>query len=47
METIRELAALQGRRAIVTGAAGFLGRVFSDTLAELGADLILSIFFFC
>ena len=41
METIRELAALQGRRAIVTGAAGFLGRVFSDTLAELGADLIL------
>jgi len=41
MTTIRELSNLAGRRALITGAAGGLGRVFADTLAELGADLIL------
>ena len=41
MSTINELSDLSGRRAIITGATGGLGKVFADTLAELGADLIL------
>lgn len=41
MTTIRELSNLRGRRALITGAAGNLGGVFADTLAELGADLVL------
>jgi NAD(P)-dependent dehydrogenase (short-subunit alcohol dehydrogenase family) len=41
MTSILELSSLRGRVALITGAAGALGRVFSDTLAELGADLIL------
>lgn len=32
---------LKNRRAVITGAAGGLGRVLADTLAELGADLVL------
>ncbi len=32
---------LRGRRAMLTGALGGLGRVMAHTLAELGADLIL------
>ena len=32
---------LKGRRALITGATGRLGRVMADTLAELGADLVL------
>ncbi len=41
MSTIKELADLSGRRALITGATGGLGKVFADTLAELGSDLIL------
>lgn len=41
MSTVKELSDLSGRRALITGATGGLGRVFADTLAELGADLIL------
>lgn len=41
MSTINELSDLSGRRAIITGATGGLGKFFADTLAELGADLIL------
>lgn len=41
MSTINELGNLSGRRALITGATGGLGKVFADTLAELGADLIL------
>jgi NAD(P)-dependent dehydrogenase (short-subunit alcohol dehydrogenase family) len=37
----KELSNLQGRRALITGASGHLGKVFADTLAELGSDLIL------
>ena len=32
---------LKGRRALITGATGALGQVIADTLAELGADLVL------
>jgi NAD(P)-dependent dehydrogenase (short-subunit alcohol dehydrogenase family) len=39
--TIKELSNLNGRRALITGATGNLGKVMADTLAELGADLIL------
>ncbi len=41
MTTLKELMDLRGRRALITGAGGGLGRVMADTLAELGADLIL------
>ena len=41
MTTIKELSNLKGRRALITGAAGGLGKVMADTLAELGADLVL------
>ncbi len=41
MSTIQELMNLKGRRALITGATGGLGSVMADTLAEMGADLIL------
>lgn len=41
MTTIKELMSLKGRRALITGATGGLGKVMAVTLAELGADLVL------
>lgn len=41
MSSLAELGNLRGRRALVTGAAGHIGRVIAETLAEMGADLIL------
>ncbi len=41
VSTIKELINLTGRRALITGATGGLGKVMADTLAELGADLVL------
>ena len=41
MSTIKELMNLTGRRALITGATGGLGKVMADTLAELGANLVL------
>jgi NAD(P)-dependent dehydrogenase (short-subunit alcohol dehydrogenase family) len=38
---IQSLVNLKGRRAMVTGAAGGLGKVIAETLAELGSDLVL------
>lgn len=38
---IQELMNLNGRVALITGAAGSLGCVMAETLAELGADIIL------
>jgi len=32
---------LSGKRALITGANGALGRIFAESLAELGADLVL------
>lgn len=39
--SVRDLMSLAGRRVLITGAAGNLGRVFAETMAELGADLML------
>lgn len=39
--TIKTLLNLKGRRALITGASGVLGRMMANTLAELGAELIL------
>jgi NAD(P)-dependent dehydrogenase (short-subunit alcohol dehydrogenase family) len=41
MKTINSLINLKGRRAMITGAVGGLGRIMTCTLAELGADLVL------
>jgi len=41
MTTYKELSSLSGRNALITGASGGLGKVFTDTLGELGANLIL------
>jgi NAD(P)-dependent dehydrogenase (short-subunit alcohol dehydrogenase family) len=41
VNTVQELMDLKGRRALITGATGGLGSVMADTLAEMGADLIL------
>ena len=38
---IQSLMYLKGRRAMITGAAGGLGKVIAETLAELGSDLVL------
>ena len=41
MTTVNAFMKLKGRRALITGVAGGLGRVMASTLAELGADLVL------
>jgi len=41
MTTLKVLMNLRGRRALITGATGGLGRIMADTLAEMGGDLIL------
>lgn len=41
MATVNKLISLDGRCALITGAAGQLGRVIADSLAELGSNLIL------
>jgi NAD(P)-dependent dehydrogenase (short-subunit alcohol dehydrogenase family) len=39
--SLKELMNLKGRRALITGATGGLGSVMAESVAELGADLIL------
>ena len=41
MTSLKNLMSLKGRRALITGANGGLGRTIADTLGELGADLLL------
>ena len=41
MVSIRELSNMEDRWALITGATGSIGRVISETLAELGANLVL------
>jgi short-subunit dehydrogenase len=41
MKSLKALGSLDGRWAVITGASGNLGRVISETLAELGCNLIL------
>lgn len=39
--TLKSLMDMSGRRALITGASGSLGRVMASTLAEMGAKLLL------
>jgi NAD(P)-dependent dehydrogenase (short-subunit alcohol dehydrogenase family) len=39
--SISDMMSLKGRRALITGANGHLGRVMAEVLASLGAHLIL------
>lgn len=41
MARLESMMDMRGKRALVTGAAGSLGHVIAETLAELGADLVL------
>lgn len=41
MNHLKSMMDMQGKRALVTGAAGALGKVIADTFAEMGADLVL------
>jgi len=41
MATLKELRDMSDRRVLITGGAGHLGRVMAETLAELGASVIL------
>ncbi len=41
MRTLKELMELNGRVALVTGAAGHIGGVICESLAELGASIAL------
>ena len=41
MTTFKELSDMSGRRVLITGGAGYLGRIMAETLAELGAFIVL------
>lgn len=41
MTRIADMMSLTGRQALITGATGGVGRITAQTLAELGADLVL------
>ena len=41
MKQLKDMFTLEGKVAIITGAAGNIGIVHAETLAELGCKLIL------
>lgn len=41
MTTLSSLMSLEGRRALITGGAGHIAVAMAETLAEMGADLVL------
>jgi len=41
VRSLEELMSLEGRVAVITGGAGHLGRTIAETLAELGARIVL------
>jgi gluconate 5-dehydrogenase len=41
-KSLQQLLSLKGKTAIVTGGAGYLGTAISETLAELGANLVIA-----
>jgi gluconate 5-dehydrogenase len=41
-KTLGQLLSLKGKTAVITGGAGYLGTAISETLAELGANLVLA-----
>lgn len=41
MRDLKTLMDMTGRRALITGGAGHLGRTMADSLAELGAEVLL------
>jgi NAD(P)-dependent dehydrogenase (short-subunit alcohol dehydrogenase family) len=41
MKSLKELMNLQGRVALITGGAGYIGRALGETLAELGAAIVV------
>lgn len=41
MTTLKQLMDMQGRRVLITGGTGYLGRMMAETLAEMGADILL------
>lgn len=41
MKSIHELLSLKNRVAVVTGGAGYIGSTISETMAELGASVVI------
>lgn len=41
MRTIKELMSLEGRVALITGGAGYIGSAMAEALAELGAHIVI------
>lgn len=41
MKNFKHLSSMTGRQTLITGATGKIGRIMSETLAELGSNLIL------
>ena len=41
MRTLKELMAMEGRVALITGGTGHIGRVMAEALAELGSGIVL------